>query len=468
MNGLMLPDSGRVLLFGEDTRKISTPRLLKLRKRVGMVFQSYALLDSLTVFDNVAFPIRENTSMKMRDIAPIVNELLDMLGLEDATLKLPGELSGGMKKRVSLARAVIHNPEIVLFDEPTTGLDPVMIDFVDEMVRRTQKRFGITSVIISHDTHSVLGLADNISMLRDGQIAWQGTADEVRGSRDEHVSLFFEGAHEELSMSAAADRVEEDADVETVVELSGVKKGFGAHEILKGLNLKVKKDQITVIIGASGSGKSVILKHIIGLMHPDQGVVKVFGQSMAGLSKVELGRVRARFGMLFQGAALLDGLTAGQNVAFPLRERGLRGQELRERTFEILEQLHIADIADRFPAAISAGQRKRVGLARAIAPRPEILLYDEPTTGQDPLMIRYVDDMVVEAQELFDITSIVVSHDMLSTFRIAHSVALLHDGVICAHARPDELRRSTDPVVRRFIFAGTSEGDRAAQELGQR
>jgi ABC-type transporter Mla maintaining outer membrane lipid asymmetry ATPase subunit MlaF len=151
-----------------------------------------------------------------------------------------------------------------------------------------------------------------------------------------------------------------------------------------------------------------------------------------------------------------------------LRERGLRGEELRERTFEVLEQLRLTDVADRFPGSISAGQRKRVGLARAIAPRPEVLLYDEPTTGQDPFMIRYVDDMIVEAQELFDITSIVVSHDMLSTFRIAHCVALLHDGVICAQARPDELRRSTDPLVRRFIYAGTPDGDRAAQELGQR
>ena len=145
---------------------------------------------------------------------------------------------------------MIHNPEIVLFDEPTTGLDPVMIDFVDEMVRRTQQRFGITSVIVSHDTHSVLGLADSISMLRDGQIGWEGTADEVRGSSDEQISLFFEGAHEELSTAAGAGEVEEHKDLETVVELSGVEKGFGAQEVLRGVNLTVKRDEITVIIGA--------------------------------------------------------------------------------------------------------------------------------------------------------------------------------------------------------------------------
>lgn len=159
--------------------------------------------------------------------------------------------------------------------------------------------------------------------------------------------------------------------------------------------------------------------------------------------------------MLFQGAALLDGLTVAGNVAFPLKERGVRRQEVTERTEAILEELRITDIANRFPADISAGQRKRVGLARAIVTRPEIMIYDEPTTGQDPVMIRYVDDMIVEAQELFDITSIVVSHDMISTFRIGHHVAFLYHGEIRASGSPEAVRASSDLEVQRFIYAGT-------------
>ena len=179
----------------------------------------------------------------------------------------------------------------------------------------------------------------------------------------------------------------------------------------------------------------------------------------------ELLKLRRRFGMLFQGAALLDGISVWDNVAFPLRERRKTRSDVRDETGHVLEQLRISDIAKRMPGDISIGQRKRVGLARAIVSKPEIMIYDEPTTGQDPVMVRYVDDMVVEAQELFDITSIVVSHDMLSTFRIAHRVALLHDGEIRAWGPPDALRASADPVVRRFIFAGTDAGNAAAAEL---
>jgi phospholipid/cholesterol/gamma-HCH transport system ATP-binding protein len=467
MNGLMIPDAGRVLLFGEDTRKVSGKRLLSLRKRISMVFQNYALMDSLTVVENIAFPLHENTSMPWKDVVEKVQTLLSMLGLADSGNKLPGELSGGMKKRVSFARAVITNPEVVLFDEPTTGLDPIMIDFVDNLIEETQQRFGITSVIISHDMHSVVKLADRMAFLEDGGITEVGTVDEVRSSDNTQVEIFFEEAEAALKTGekARAKETDDEVAVEDIIEVRDLHKSFGDEHVLRGVCLTIPRDQITVLIGGSGSGKSVLMKHLIGLMHPDKGTVRAFGMELSELKGKQLLSLRSRFGMLFQGAALLDGFTARQNIAFPLWERQVGKEELNERVDAILSQLQIQSIGDRYPSSMSVGERKRVGLARAIVTQPEVVIYDEPTTGQDPVMIRYVDDMIVEAQELFDITSIVVSHDMLSTFRIAHRVAMLHDGVIQALGSPDAVRHSSDPIVRRFIFAGTDAGRHAQQEL---
>ena len=476
MNGLLLPDEGRVLLFGEDTRRVSGPRLLELRKRVTMMFQNYALLDSLTVAENIAFPLYENTRMPWVEIEPLVRELLVMLNLPDAGDRLPAALSGGMKKRVSLARALISNPEVVLFDEPTTGLDPIMIDFVDDMLIASKERFGITSVIISHDMGSATRLADTVAMLEEGRVTVRGTPLEVRTSGDALAAVFFEGAGEELSTAGSGATQESaggphgepgEAAVEPAVELLDVRKSFGSNAVLKGLTMTIPKGKITVLIGPSGSGKSVSMKHIIGIFRPDAGAVRVFGEDISRLSDAELLHVRTRFGMLFQGAALLDALTVAQNVAFPLRERGLRGEALRARVDDMLRQLGLAGLAGRFPSEISNGQRKRVGLARAIITKPEIMIYDEPTTGQDPVMTRQVDDMIVEAQEMFQITSIVVSHDMVSAFRIGHRIALLFDGEIRAFGSPDVVRASRDPLVRRFIYAGTPEGDAAARALGE-
>ena len=498
MNGLILPDEGEVLLFGEDTRSVTPERLLVLRKRVTMMFQNYALLDSLTVTENVAFPLYENTSMRWRDVAPLVRELLSNLDLDEARQKLPSELSGGMKKRVSLARAVISNPEVVLFDEPTTGLDPIMIEFVDKMIRQTRERFGITSVVISHDMTSTLNLADRLAMLEDGRISVQGTVEEVIGSGRELVRVFFEGvgrleqaSDEDRERDAAAAATARSAPgaagpaarpaaaddgqprtlwclqpgEEALAELRGVHKHFGPHHVLKGIDLVVPKDQITVLIGGSGSGKSVIMKHIIGLLRPDAGTVTVFDLDLGALTQRELQKLRERYGMVFQGAALLDGLSVRDNIAFPLRERGLKASEVRERTDEMLEKLRLTDLAARMPNTISSGQRKRVGLARAMVPLPQLIIYDEPTTGQDPVLTRYLDDMIVEAQELFDITSLVVSHDMPSAFRVADQIAMLDEGRILAADTPARLLASSDPRVRRFIFAGSEEGERAAAEL---
>lgn len=484
MNGLMLPDEGEVLLFGEDTREVSGERLLALRKRVTMMFQGYALLDSMSVRENVAFPLYENTRMRWREVVPLVDELLATLGLEGAGDQLPSALSGGMKKRVSLARAVISNPEVVLFDEPTTGLDPVMIEFVDKMIIETRERFGITSVIISHDMTSTLALADRLAMLEGGRISAYGEVDEVVASERPLVEVFFsgvgrlgdrgEGAPEAPSEVAspapdASPRLvwELAPGEEALATLRGVHKHFGPHHVLRGVDLIIPRDRITVLIGGSGSGKSVIMKHIIGLFQPDDGTIEVFGLDLGRLAPLELLRLRERYGMVFQGAALLDALTARENVAFPLVERGFSRREVRERTDELLEKLRLTDLARQMPAAMSNGQRKRVALARAMVTRPELIIYDEPTTGQDPVLTRYLDDMIVEAQELFDVTSLVVSHDMPSAFRVADQIAMLDAGRIIAAEPPERLRELSDARVRRFIFAGTAEGERAAREVAE-
>jgi phospholipid/cholesterol/gamma-HCH transport system ATP-binding protein len=470
MNGLELPDEGQVLVFGKDTREMGAYELIAMRKRISMMFQNYALMDSFTVARNIGFPLLENTEMPRDEILKMAQELLELLDLGDAGDKMPSELSGGMKKRVSLARAVVSNPEVVLFDEPTTGLDPVMIEFVDNMVEDTRERYGITSVIISHDMTSTMRLADRVAMLHEGRILAYGTPEEVMAHDHEIIEVFFEQAGSERGLttggtdagfSSASDAMEA-----PIVKLTNVHKRFGEHHVLRGVDLAIPKGKITVIIGGSGSGKSVIMKHIIGLMRPDEGAVEVFGEDISRSSDVALIPVRARFGMLFQSAALLDSMTVGQNVAFPLIERGVARKAAREQALETLEQLRIEDIADHATNAISNGQKKRVGLARAIITRPEIMIYDEPTTGQDPVMLRYVDDMIVEAQELFEITSLVVSHDMSSAFRIAHRIAMLHEGEILSFGTPNEVAESQDPWVRRFVFAGTDRGRLAASELG--
>jgi ABC-type transporter Mla maintaining outer membrane lipid asymmetry ATPase subunit MlaF len=196
----------------------------------------------------------------------------------------------------------------------------------------------------------------------------------------------------------------------------------------------------------------------MGLFKPTSGEINVFGKPIGKMDEFQLNEVRRDFGLLFQHAALLDWLTVEENVAFPLRERKVPRKEIRDRVQDILERTFITDIKDRMPGEISEGQKKRVGLARAIVTRPKIMIYDEPTTGQDPLRTRDVDDMIQSAQQQFDITSIVISHDMASTFRIAHMIALLHHGEIAAYGTPAQVRASPDAHVQHFIHAGSVEG----------
>lgn len=476
MNGLTLPDEGEVLLFGRDLKKATERERTELRKRCTMVFQNYALIDSLTVFENIAFPLVNNVRMPAPDVARLVEDLLKMLDLPHARDLLPSSLSGGMKKRVALARAVITNPEVVLFDEPTTGLDPIMIEFVDDLIVRTRQTFEITSVIVSHDMASNRRLADRMAMLAEGRIVAMGTFDEVRADMTPSVRVFMANVVVERMDRSEPEAVEvprpgEPADPKgggagkpepvpvvdaPVVSIRGLEKSFGENKVLKGIDLDIPARKITVIIGGSGSGKSVLIKHITGLLLPDAGTVRVLGEDLTTLSGDALLALRARIGMLFQGAALFDSLSMRENIAFPLVERVHRRPRAEVKTLveNVAERLKVAHLLDRFPAQCSNGERKRVGLARAIVTQPEIMIYDEPTTGQDPVMMRSVDDMIVEAAENFPITSIVISHDMLSTFRIADRVAMVYQGELAAVGTPEELRASTDPRVQAFIFAG--------------
>jgi ABC-type transporter Mla maintaining outer membrane lipid asymmetry ATPase subunit MlaF len=467
MMGLLKSDRGRVTLLGRDLATSSQVELLELRKRMGMLFQNYALFDALPLEENVGFTLLENSKMRRRDIMELSHELIRILGLGGSELLLPSELSGGMKKRVALARALVSNPEVVLFDEPTTGLDPIMIEKVDEMIALAVRQYAITSVIISHDMASTKRLADHVAFLHDGKIIFYGSYDQLMSSELPQIRTFVEGARTsrlergariEAPAAAAPGTAPAEASItdEPVIELVDVYKTFGAKHVLRGINLKIYPNRTTVLIGASGSGKSVIIKHIMGLFKPTSGQIKVFGKDIVPMNDVDLNDVRGHFGLLFQHAALLDWLSVEDNVAFPLRERTQLGNsEIQARVAEMLERLNLADIRRRMPGEISEGQKKRVGLARAIVMKPEIMIYDEPTTGQDPLRTRDVDDMIEQTQKEFQITSIVISHDMASTFRIAHMIAMLYHGEIAAYGTPAEVRASPNDHVQHFIHAGS-------------
>ena len=464
MNGLTLPDAGVVRLFGVDLARASQRERAELRKRCTMVFQSYALIDSMTVAENVAFPLRENTRMRSAEIAPLVADLLEMLGVGHAADLMPASLSGGMKKRVALARAVVSNPEVVLFDEPTTGLDPVMIELVDALIIKTCEVYAITSVIISHDMASNRRLADRMAMLSGGRIISQGDFDHVRNDPNPAVQAFMANVVAdrmtrtvEPAASSPVDGAASTAPVSArnVVEVRGLDKAFAGKPVLHDVNVDIPERKITVVIGGSGSGKSVLIKHVIGLLKPDRGTVRLFGQDLWSLDSAALLQARAKIGMLFQGAALFDSLTVRENIAFPLVERRRQTRpQIDAAVAEVAERLKVPHLLDRYPAECSNGERKRVGLARAIITQPEIMVYDEPTTGQDPVMMRRVDDMIVEAQAAFPITSIVISHDMLSTFRIADQIVMIQDGHVVAAGSPDALRAHPDERVQKFIFAG--------------
>jgi len=244
-------------------------------------------------------------------------------------------------------------------------------------------------------------------------------------------------------------------DSKPVIRLVGVKKTLGGQPVLQGVNLDVPRGKVTTVIGKSGGGKSVLLKHMIGLLKPDRGQVLVDGIDITRLSAHELNEVRKKFAMLFQGAALFDSLTVFENVAFPLREKTkLKEAEIQRKVLEMLEAVGLKGMGHKFPAELSGGMRKRAGLARALVMGPEIILFDEPTTGLDPLLARTINDLIVETHRRFGFTAVMVSHEIPGIFGISDYVAMLLDGVIAEMAPPKEFQRTRNPGVREFINVG--------------
>lgn len=236
------------------------------------------------------------------------------------------------------------------------------------------------------------------------------------------------------------------------LEVRNLRKAFGPHPVLNGVNLVIPKGESLVIMGRSGCGKSILIKHIIGLLQPDSGEVLVDGINLATLSERALITVRRKFGMVFQSAALFDSLTVEENVGFVLRREGITPvDEIRRRVTQTLEMVGLSGTENKRPSELSGGMRKRVGVARALVYRPEILLYDEPTTGLDPVASDSIDRLILHVCDSFDVTTVVVTHDMRSARRVGTHVAMMHDGCIRIHGAPEEVFGSTDPVVHQFV-----------------
>ncbi len=237
-----------------------------------------------------------------------------------------------------------------------------------------------------------------------------------------------------------------------LMEIRDLHRDFNGLKVLKGVNLVIEKGETLVIIGRSGCGKSVLLKHIIGILQPDSGQIIVDGVDITKLDEKGMFEYRKKFGMLFQGAALFDSITIRDNVAFGLEEHTrLPKEEIDLRVREYLGLIGLDKIEEKKPAELSGGMRKRVGLARAIAMNPEIILYDEPTTGVDPIMGDIINDLILKLHDQLKVTSIAVTHDMVSANKIADRIAMLYNGKIIIAGSPEEVRESTDPVVQQFI-----------------
>ncbi|MCA1980207.1 MAG: ABC transporter ATP-binding protein [Calditerrivibrio sp.] len=247
-------------------------------------------------------------------------------------------------------------------------------------------------------------------------------------------------------------------DKNIIIELKDVYKSFGKHDVHKGINVKVPQGGITVILGPSGTGKSVLLKEMMGLLLPDKGEVFVEGVDITKASKVDLVNIRKKFGMLFQNAALFDSMTVYENVAFPLREHTkFKESKIKELVIEKLRLVGLNNVEYKLPSELSGGMRKRVGLARAIVLEPKIILYDEPTTGLDPIMRDVVDDLIYSTQKKLNITSVVISHDIDSAFKIADYMAMIYDGKTVLNETKDNFKNSDNPYVQQFIN-GSKDG----------
>lgn len=243
-----------------------------------------------------------------------------------------------------------------------------------------------------------------------------------------------------------------------MIKISGLRKSFGKKEVLRGVDLEVEKGESMVVIGGSGSGKSVLIKHVIGILKPDAGDVFIDGTNIVGLGGKGLYEIRRKFGMLFQGAALFDSLTVWENVGFSLlQSKKYPDKKIKEIAIEKLKLVGLAGVEDLMPSELSGGMKKRVGLARAICHEPEILLYDEPTTGLDPIMADAINDLIVEMKQKLRVSSVTITHDMHSAYKIADRIAMLYQGTILQTGTPDEIKSSGNAIVRQFI-SGSAVG----------
>jgi phospholipid/cholesterol/gamma-HCH transport system ATP-binding protein len=242
------------------------------------------------------------------------------------------------------------------------------------------------------------------------------------------------------------------------IRVEGLRKRFGSQEVLRGIDLEVAPSELMVVIGRSGGGKSVLLRHLLALVRPDAGRVVIDGQDVAALHGRALDAVRERFGVVFQGGALFDSLTVLENVLFPIRERRrVPSTDLLPRAQEALAQVGLAEMGHKYPAEISGGMRKRVAIARALVTEPQVVFLDEPTTGLDPILVNSIHHLIVGLHRKYGFTAVMVSHEIPEIFQIANRVAMLHEGRIHTVGTPAEIQASADPAVRRFIHGEVEE-----------
>ncbi|MFH1743360.1 MAG: ABC transporter ATP-binding protein [bacterium] len=253
----------------------------------------------------------------------------------------------------------------------------------------------------------------------------------------------------------------------TMIRVSGLRKELAGRWVLNGVDMSIPQGETHVIIGRSGEGKSVLLKHFCGLFQPDEGKVWIDGQEISRLSEKELYPVRAKIGLLFQGSALFDSLTVKENVGFSLYEHDrIPESEIRKRVLENLEMVRLGNILDKMPSELSGGMRKRVGLARAITKRPKIILYDEPTTGLDPVTADAINDLIIHLSEQLKVSSVVVTHDLASAFKVGDRFSMLFEGKIIYTGTPAEVRDTPNPYIRQFI-EGRADGPLTDLPIGQ-
>lgn len=242
-----------------------------------------------------------------------------------------------------------------------------------------------------------------------------------------------------------------------MIKIVDLHKSFDGNKVLNGVNLEIVDGEIMVIMGGSGAGKTVLIKHIIGLLKPDRGKIFVDDLEITSLKEEELFKLVRLFGMVFQGAALFDSMTVEENIKFGLERLGLPPDEIERRVRDSLERVDLPGVEKLMPSQLSGGMKKRVGLARAIALRPKILLYDEPTTGVDPIRADYINKLILKMRDSLGVTSVIITHDVVSAFSVADRIAMLHEGRIIEIGTPEQIRNSPNPVVQQFI-KGESEG----------